>query len=190
MHGRYTRGNQWVLICGVNAPHPLPSFQPLFSLLPYLCNAASARPRMYAPPRTRDTRANFAYTRPDGRIQLRLSLYPLSPSPVARPHPPGSEAAPHPSASLPLREGAWTASFGWVRAREARRIMAGFGVGRGSRTRSKVRRVSGETFFEWMKQTSLVQIFGKREKRFSIEFDFGRNSIRYLSIRIKMKMKK
>ena len=68
--------------------------------------------------------------------------------------------------------------------------MAGFGVDRGSRTRSKVRRVSGETFFEWMKQTSLVQIFGKREKRFSIEFDFGRNSIRYLSIRIKMKMKK
>lgn len=31
MHGWYTRGSQWVLICGVNAPHPLPSrrFQPL-----------------------------------------------------------------------------------------------------------------------------------------------------------------
>lgn len=108
VHGRYTRGKQWVLICGVNAPHPFPPFNP--SLF-YHTSATRLRPdRVYAPPWTRDTRANFAYTRPDGRIQLRLSPFRRAPllaravsDPIARFR--GRSPPKHPSSSLPLGRG-------------------------------------------------------------------------------------
>ena len=103
MHGWYTRGSQWVLICGVNAPHPFLSrrFQPLslsLSLFTTACRLAAKQaglraytraPRLSPLPH-REGETSYIHARiprthvsTDGRIQLRLrGTLPFSETPT------------------------------------------------------------------------------------------------------------